>query len=347
MDYSDAESVAAMREVATRICARADSCTDEAKTKARLIIPLFSVLGWDHSDEEQVEHEMATAAADDTDGHVDYAFMVGGTPVVLIEAKPRPANLALPKWHKQLFDYSSRTDACLSWLTRGEEIWFYSDLVKMNIMDADPYRKIDMCALTDDDVRFLLSWRREGFNPAAVREEALSYREQQIQQKRNERLRAEQGDRIGEWWQRMTNRPSNAFVEFVLRELGIDYVPEDISGYRELIVEEIEALSADDAAEAAKNVTEAEASHTGGMSLKAAAYQAMRESGGADIAFTAVSTRCRELAPPTDRQRRPDGSRDVYDKTLAAVLSRMGKDRLIERTAPRQFRATGLLEEGN
>lgn len=334
MDYCNVDSVAAMREVAARICARAESCTDEAKTKARLIIPLFSALGWDHTDETQVEHELATSAAVGTDGHVDYAFLVNGAPVVLIEAKKRADNLSGA--HKQLFDYFSRTDARLSWLTRGEEIWVYSDLAKANIMDADPYRKVYMRDLTDDDAQFLLSWRREGFNAAAVREQALA-----------QRRRTEQAGRIGEWWQRMANRPDNAFVEFVLRDLGIDYVPQDVDGYRELIVERIEALSEDAAAEAVENVKEAEAPRAGGISLTAAARQAMRESGGADIAFTTISTRCRELAPPTAHQQQPTTGRsgDIYDKSLGSVLSVMGTAGLIERTGRRQFRATGLLAE--
>lgn len=64
---------------------------DEEATKFRLILPFIEILGWDpRSTEVEPEHtvRMATGKA-----KVDFALLVGETPVVFVEAKPARSSL--------------------------------------------------------------------------------------------------------------------------------------------------------------------------------------------------------------------------------------------------------------
>lgn len=60
---------------------------DEENTKVKLIQPFLDLLGWNfYSTEVQLEYtvQMGTQSS-----KVDYALMIGDTPVVFIEANPR------------------------------------------------------------------------------------------------------------------------------------------------------------------------------------------------------------------------------------------------------------------
>jgi hypothetical protein len=65
---------------------------DEENTKVKIIQPFVDLLGWNfYSTEVQLEYtvQMGTQSS-----KVDYALMVGDTPVVFIEAKPARSDLS-------------------------------------------------------------------------------------------------------------------------------------------------------------------------------------------------------------------------------------------------------------
>lgn len=64
---------------------------DEEATKFRLIVPFIELLGWDtRSIEVEPEHTVRMATGKTK---VDFALLVGDTPVVFIEAKPARSDL--------------------------------------------------------------------------------------------------------------------------------------------------------------------------------------------------------------------------------------------------------------
>ncbi|WP_311170508.1 type I restriction enzyme HsdR N-terminal domain-containing protein [Halobellus ordinarius] len=59
---------------------------DEENTKVRLVQPFLELLGWDfYSTEVELEYTVPMASGST---HVDYALLVGDSPVVFVEAKP-------------------------------------------------------------------------------------------------------------------------------------------------------------------------------------------------------------------------------------------------------------------
>lgn len=64
---------------------------DEENTKVKLVQPFLELLGWDlYSTEVSLEYTIPMASGST---HVDYALLVGDSPVVFVEAKPVRSNL--------------------------------------------------------------------------------------------------------------------------------------------------------------------------------------------------------------------------------------------------------------
>jgi len=64
---------------------------NEQNTKVRLVQPLLELLGWDlYSTEVELEYTIPMASGNT---HVDYALLVGDSPVVFVEAKPASSDL--------------------------------------------------------------------------------------------------------------------------------------------------------------------------------------------------------------------------------------------------------------
>lgn len=64
---------------------------NEETTKMRLIQPFLRLLGWDlYSTEVQPEYTVPMASGST---HVDYALLIGDSPVVFVEAKPVRSSL--------------------------------------------------------------------------------------------------------------------------------------------------------------------------------------------------------------------------------------------------------------
>jgi hypothetical protein len=76
----------------------------EQNTKATLIEPVISVLGWDVQDPEEVYREYRRRP---TDNPVDYALLLRRTPRLFVEAKGFGENLDDPRWANQTISYAA------------------------------------------------------------------------------------------------------------------------------------------------------------------------------------------------------------------------------------------------
>ncbi len=117
-----AESLAGCLDDLLALMAKArKALINEANTKATLIEPMLSALGWEVSNFAEVEHERPMY-----DGtHVDYALHVDGKPVAFIEAKPLGANLDAPKAIAQTVNYANQSGVAWCILTDGNRYMLF------------------------------------------------------------------------------------------------------------------------------------------------------------------------------------------------------------------------------
>lgn len=125
-----------------RIREQSEDFTEEA-TKTALIMPFFSVLGYDVFDANEFMPEFTCDVATKKGEKVDYAILKDGEPTIIIEAKR--AGVKLQKQQQgQLFRYFSTNRCRIAILTNGIIYQFFSDLNAPNIMDDEPFLSFDI-----------------------------------------------------------------------------------------------------------------------------------------------------------------------------------------------------------
>ena len=95
----------------------------ESNTKAVLIEPLLSRLGWDLEDIDEVSREYKRKRQDNP---VDYALMVRREPCLFVEAKALRVDLSDRKWLSQTLGYATVVGVEWCVLTNGDEYRIYN-----------------------------------------------------------------------------------------------------------------------------------------------------------------------------------------------------------------------------
>lgn len=144
-------------------------CTTEETTKQALILPLLDILGFSPFDPTKVKAEYAAdfpgAKASE---RVDYALFCGGIPVMFIEAKAKKEKL--DNHCPQLSRYFNATpEVTIGAITNGAEWRFFTDLDTKNIMDKEPFLKVDFSALDVSLSNRLRQFKHDEFQPDALR----------------------------------------------------------------------------------------------------------------------------------------------------------------------------------
>ena len=116
--------------------------TEEA-TKNAFIMPFLQALGYDVFNPTEVVPEFTADIGIKTGEKVDYAIMIGGMPMILIECK-QCANELNVQNESQLLRYFNVTKAKFGILTNGLVYQFYTDLEEPNIMDLKPFLSFDV-----------------------------------------------------------------------------------------------------------------------------------------------------------------------------------------------------------
>jgi hypothetical protein len=129
---------------------------DEENTKVRLIQPFLELLGWDfYSTEVELEYTIPMASGST---HVDYALLIGDTPVVFVEAKSVRSDLSTQNV-RQLKSYM-RQELGVDWgiLTNGKTFEVLTKNRRQNGGEEVSVARFDLNDLADDpDVLELLS----------------------------------------------------------------------------------------------------------------------------------------------------------------------------------------------
>ncbi len=135
--------------------------TEEA-TKTSLIMPFFSLLGYDVFNPEEFIPECIADVGIKKGEKVDYAINLDGELKILIEAKSIKEKLK--KHNSQLFRYFGTTNAKIAILTNGIEYKFYTDLDEVNKMDQQPFLEINILDLKENQIVELEKFKKEKFD---------------------------------------------------------------------------------------------------------------------------------------------------------------------------------------
>lgn len=139
-----------------------DSISTEEATKTSLIMPFFSILGYDVFNPNEFTPEYVADVGIKKGEKVDYAIILDNEVKILIEAKSVTENLK--KHSSQLFRYFGTSTAKLAILTNGITYRFYTDLDEINKMDSTPFLDINLLALNENSINELKKFCKDNFN---------------------------------------------------------------------------------------------------------------------------------------------------------------------------------------
>lgn len=151
-----------LKELGKRVISLKDNIATEEATKTSLIMPFFSILGYDLFNPTEFVPEFTADVGIKKGEKVDYAIVLDGKPTILIEAKS--INEELTKHDSQLFRYFGTTVSKFGILTNGEEYKFFTDLDEPNKMDLTPFLTINITNIKDSQIPELVKFHKENFD---------------------------------------------------------------------------------------------------------------------------------------------------------------------------------------
>lgn len=211
------ESVAKVKDIATHAL---HAITTEEATKTALVLPMMSALGYDIFNPYELIPEMDCDLSKGGD-KVDYAISINGAVRIIIECKHHTCNLSAHV--PQLMKYYAASDAKCGILTNGIEYWFFSDTIKQNIMDKEPFMKFNLLEMGNDIVEELHMFSREGFSDKVVQH---YIRETELR------------DKIIKAYRSNVTKMSDRFVEMILDSAHVEKSSENITLCREVLASE-------------------------------------------------------------------------------------------------------------
>ena len=161
MDFIDQ-----VKQFSKRVASLKDNIQTEEATKTSLIMPFFSLLGYDVFNPDEFVPEYTADVGIKKGEKVDYAIMSDGEPVILIECKW--IGETLEKHDSQLFRYFGTTKAKFAILTNGQFYRFFSDLEEPNKMDEKPFLEINILDIKETQVGELKKFHKSNFDLAEI-----------------------------------------------------------------------------------------------------------------------------------------------------------------------------------
>ena len=157
MDFIDQ-----LKQFAQRVDSLRETIETEEATKTALIMPFFSMMGYDVFNPSEFVPEFTSDVGTKKGEKVDYAIIKDGQPTILIECKP--VSESLEKHESQLFRYFVATNAKFAILTNGILYKFYTDLDAPNKMDKLPFLTINILNVRESQVAELKKFRKSEFD---------------------------------------------------------------------------------------------------------------------------------------------------------------------------------------
>lgn len=151
---------------------RAGRAQNEEATKQFLIMPFFTLLGYDPNDPDEVFPEADASFSDKFKNRVDYAIYREGDPVIAVEAKKVGTLLTANRGELKGY-YNAVPTVKLGILTDGLIYQLFSDTEAENLMDDAPFAVVDLEQIAQENIGdeafdALLKIRRGTFDPADI-----------------------------------------------------------------------------------------------------------------------------------------------------------------------------------
>lgn len=176
-----------------------DNIFTEEATKTSLIMPLFQMLGYDVFNPNEFMPEYVADVGIKKGEKVDYAILIDGEPVILIEAKS--VNEVLTKHDSQLFRYFATSKAKFAILTNGITYKFYTDLEEKNKMDENPFFEVNILDLKDIQINELKKFHKQNFSIEKIITTASELKYLGL---------------VKNFFKEQFNSPSDDFIKFIL-----------------------------------------------------------------------------------------------------------------------------------
>jgi predicted type IV restriction endonuclease len=151
-----------LKNLGKRVTNLKDNIATEEATKTSLIMPFFASLGYDIFNPTEFVPEFTADVGIKKGEKVDYAVVLDGKPMILVEAKS--INEVLTKHDSQLFRYFGTTESKFGILTNGKEYKFFTDLDEPNKMDLTPFLSIDITKIKDSQIPELVKFHKDNFD---------------------------------------------------------------------------------------------------------------------------------------------------------------------------------------
>lgn len=161
MDFIDQ-----IKQFSKRVDTLKDNLPTEEATKTSIIMPFFSLLGYDVFNPEEFMPEFTADVGIKKGEKVDYAILSNGEPTILIECKW--IGEPLDKHDSQLFRYFGTSNAKFAILTNGQIYKFYTDLEESNKMDEKPFLEIDILDIKETQVAELKKFHKSNFDVDSI-----------------------------------------------------------------------------------------------------------------------------------------------------------------------------------
>ena len=192
-----------LKEFCNRVKNLKSKIKTEEATKTSMIMPFFSLLGYDVFNPLEFVPEYTADVGIKKGEKVDYAIMdKKQNPVILIEAKYCGEDLG--KHGSQLFRYFATTPAKFGILTNGIIYQFYTDLDEQNKMDKQPFLTVNLLSIKDSAIPYLQKFEKPSFNIGDVTAKANELR---------------YSDQIRQFISSQIDSPSDGFVSYVISDI--------------------------------------------------------------------------------------------------------------------------------
>lgn len=157
MDFKDE-----IKQIGERVEKLKENLSTEEATKNALIMPFIQALGYDVFNPLEVEPEFTCDIGIKKGEKIDYAIIMDGKPVILIECKHWRQDLSLHD--NQLIRYFNVSDTKFGVITNGIVYRFYTDLDDKNKMDEKPFLEVNLLDIKDSQIDELKKFHKSYFD---------------------------------------------------------------------------------------------------------------------------------------------------------------------------------------